>query len=401
VEARPVSGVGRGAAGAGPKVAVLQLAEGNAETWDSWSGMSHSLLLALRSLGCEVRAIDVSSYGLSNWLSMARTISRRRSRWAARHHFGPVGFRFRSARATGAAAESRRSEALLQIGATFEVSDASNRPLFCFCDANAVFAARGRPYSDIAPLTDRELRSVIERERRIYGRATTIFTMSDCLRRSFIDDFGINPERVVTVRAGANLRQIPSEADLGAPKAAAPTILFVGKQFERKGGPQLVTAFQRVRQALPHARLLIVGSRPEIPPMPGIELIGYVDREASGTRSLAALYLTSDLFCMPSRYEPFGAVFVEAMLHGLPCVGTDQWAMPEIIDDGTTGWLVPADDIGALAQALIKALSNRQQLRKMGEEARRRALEKFSWTRVASVMIEVMARSKSDRTERV
>jgi glycosyltransferase involved in cell wall biosynthesis len=392
VETRRVSGVGRGATGAEPKVAVLQLAEGNAETWDSWSGSSHSLLLALRSLGCDVRAIDVSSYGPSNWLSMARTISWRRSRWAARHHFGPVGFRFRSARATGAA-ESRSSEALLQIGATFEVSDASNRPLFCFCDANVLFAARGRPYSDIAPLTDRELRSVIERERRIYARATTIFTMSDCLRQSFVDDFGIDPKRVVTVRAGANLRRIPSEADLGAPKAAEPTVLFVGKQFERKGGPQLVTAFQRVRQALPHARLLIVGSRPEIPPVPGIEVIGYVDREASGARSLAALYLTSDLFCMPSRYEPFGAVFVEAMLHGLPCVATDQWAMPEIIDDGATGWLAPADDIGALTQALIKALSNRQQLRRMGEEARRRALDKFSWTRVASMMIEAMARS--------
>jgi len=78
VETRRVSGVGRGAAGAEPKAAVLQLAEGNEETWDSWSGSSHSLLLALRPLGCEVCAIDVSSYGPSNWLSMARTISWRR-----------------------------------------------------------------------------------------------------------------------------------------------------------------------------------------------------------------------------------------------------------------------------------------------------------------------------------
>jgi glycosyltransferase involved in cell wall biosynthesis len=90
---------------------------------------------------------------------------------------------------------------------------------------------------------------------------------------------------------------------------------------------------------------------------------------------------------MPSIFEPFGIVFIEAMMHGLPCVGADAWAMPEIIEDGETGWLVPAGDAAALAQTLIGALRNRQRLREMGLRGRRRAAARFDWRRAASVML--------------
>lgn len=238
-------------------------------------------------------------------------------------------------------------------------------------------------------MSARELRALIARERRVYASCAGIFTFTEGLRRSFIEDFDIPPAHVVTTLAGPNLDFFPAEQDLDTPKAPDPTILFIGKQFERKGGPTLVAAFRKVRAAVSNARLLIAGCKPEVESVPGLEVVGLVRRDDPGERGLKALYLRSDVFCMPSRYEPFGMVFSEAMVHGLPCIGPRTY-MSEIISDGRTGWLVDADDVDGLAAVLIEGLRDRARLHAMGVEGRRRALELFNWDRVARIMLDYM-----------
>ena len=261
------------------------------------------------------------------------------------------------------------------------------RPVYAYCDANVLFAARGRPYSSIASLSAREFASVVERERNIYRSCTGIFAMSELLRRSFISDFGVDPARVTTVYAGSNLARLPDDVAVAGTREHPPTIAFVGKAFERKGGTDLLAAFRIVRTQIPDARLIIAGATLALPQDPGVEVLGYVAPNRTGLGSLDEVYRRADLFCMPSRYEPFGVVFVEAMLHGLPCVGSRAWAMPEIIQHGVTGWLVPSNDIGSLAATLVEALADRARLRKMGLEARRATLARFTWERVAQAML--------------
>ncbi len=252
---------------------------------------------------------------------------------------------------------------------------------------------RGALHADVNHLTPAELTAMVERERSVYHRVARVFTFSDYLRRSFQDDFEVPAARVETVYAGANL-------DLGRirPRTAVPqgppAILFVGRQWERKGGPAVVSAFRKVRQSLPEATLRIVGCSPDLGDEPGVEVIGRIMKdEPGGEEKLARLYETSDVFCMPSRFEPFGIVFVEAMLHGLPCIGTDRFAMPEIIADGKTGWLVPEDDIGALSDCLTTALSDRAKSLAMGQQGLIRARECFTWSAVAAKIAGGMAPS--------
>src|SRR5690606_12176833 len=120
-----------------------------------------------------------------------------------------------------------------------------------------------------------------------------------------------------------------------------PTVLFIGRQFERKGGDLLLRAFARVRRALPEAELLIIGPA-EIPgDHAGVTSLGFVSKDRpGGWEAIAEAYRRADVFCLPTRFEPFGIVFVEAMHFGVPCVGPDAWAVPEIIDDGRTGLTV-------------------------------------------------------------
>jgi glycosyltransferase involved in cell wall biosynthesis len=217
-----------------------------------------------------------------------------------------------------------------------------------------------------------------------------VFTFSEALRRSFIDDFGLCPERVVTVYAGANLEAEPLLDIAKGSNGGASTILFVGREFERKGGPQLLAAFKKIVHLHPRARLVIAGANPAIENVPGVEVVGFIDRTSAGRARLKELYRSADLFCLPSLYEAFGIVFIEAMLHGLPCIGTRTCAIPEIIDDGVSGWLVPPADVDALAEVLAKALGNPAVLRGMGASGYAKAVRHFTWSNVSARMCEHM-----------
>ena len=182
-----------------------------------------------------------------------------------------------------------------------------------------------------------------------------------------------------------------------------PSILFVGKDHQRKGLPFLLAAFSRVRATVPDAQLHVVGTmvsaRAE---RPGVISHGFIPQDTTqGRARLRDLYGRSTVFCLPSRYEPFGVVFIEAMLAGLPCIGVDRWAMPEIIADGETGWLVPDGDSEVLAARVVSALENPERSATMGEAGRRRAMRLFTWDRVAeralSDLKELLAQ-KSERT---
>jgi len=365
---------------------LLYLAEGNSETPNSWSGSSRSLVRAIRESGTSVRTADVLPGFIGKCISIALTFHPTRDKWAARYHSGQVGFRLRSWKAAREISHHPAGAPVLQAGATFIASDLRGHPLFVYCDANAIFAARGESYSSVSALRPDALADVIAIERRVYSQASGIFTFSEVLRRSFIEDFGIPSERVRTVFGGSNLPLTPGDEVLAPKPDRPPTILFVGKAFERKGGPDLLAAFKLVRAAIPDAKLIIAGTSPSVVD-DGVEVVGFVDPTRTGPGSLSELYSRADIFCMPSRYEPFGVVFVEAMLHGLPCIGANAWAMPEIITPGATGWLAPLNDPAALARVLIEALADRGRLRQMGARARGDALERFTWSHVADAVM--------------
>jgi len=145
--------------------------------------------------------------------------------------------------------------------------------------------------------------------------------------------------------------------------------LFVGGDFARKGGPELLRAWREGGFA-GRAALTLVTDAPlapaELPP--GVEVVRGV---RAYTGAWISLWRAADAFVMPTRGEAFGMVFQEAAAAGLPAVGTALNAVPEIVADGETGILVPPGDAGAVARAMASLLSPALRAR-MGAEARRR-----------------------------
>lgn len=373
---------------------ILLLSLGNAESWESWSGISKSIVDHLRAAGHTVHVGDINLYGVERGIAAAATFTPNRARWGSRFYLGAVPFLLRSRKARRHIARHRQLDLVVQVGANCQPVNRSGIPYVMCCDSNIRMAQHGAStgFGDGAVLSESELQAIARREESVYRGAAAIFPLSERLRRSFIDDFGIPADRVKAIYAGPNF----DAARFSATRRAddhPPTVLFVGLQFHRKGGDVLVESFRRVRAALPTARLVLAGVPAGFVEEPGVTCLGDLDKNTiEGAAALAAAYASADVFALPTRFEPFGIAFVEAMHFGLPCIGPRAWAVPEIIADGETGYTVDVDDVDALTDRLLRLLKNRGLARTMGDAARLRAQRLFTWPLVVGRMTDVMTK---------
>jgi glycosyltransferase involved in cell wall biosynthesis len=216
----------------------------------------------------------------------------------------------------------------------------------------------------------------IAEERAIYHAATKVFTMAEHVEKSVVADYGVPAERVATVHAGSNMksRPLPLEND----GFRNQTIVFIGIDWERKGGPTLLRAFEKVREELPAAKLIVVGCDPGIS-QSGVQFTGKIPRE-----EVARYHAKASVLCLPSRIEPFGIAPIEAALGGVPSVVSDVGALPGIIVDGKTGRVVPVDDADLLAKALSSLLRDPGLCQRLGEAGRKHVTERFNWDHVGA-----------------
>jgi glycosyltransferase involved in cell wall biosynthesis len=217
----------------------------------------------------------------------------------------------------------------------------------------------------------------IAEEKALYQSAAFVFTRSSNISCSLMEDYGVPSEQVACVYVGVNVA--PGKG-LDNGRYHHKNILFVGADWERKGGPQLIEAFQQVRQQMPEARLTIVGATPNLA-VENCEVVGPVPVEQMGQYFDAAT-----LFCMPTRREPFGVAFIEAMSHHLPVVATNVGAIPDFVLDGKNGYLIELDDAAALKDSLLKLLQDPQRCETFGQYGYELYAARYNWDEVGQAM---------------
>jgi glycosyltransferase involved in cell wall biosynthesis len=214
----------------------------------------------------------------------------------------------------------------------------------------------------------------IDLEKQIYNNAVITFVRSSNIKQSLIEQYQYPPERVICVYAGSNVAVVDNETrqkDYTGKK-----ILYVGIDWKRKGGPELVRAFQTILAQHPDATLTIVGADPKID-VPRCTVLGKIPPE-----KVTQHYEEATIFCLPTHLEPFGIAFLEAMQARLPIVGTRVGAIPDFVRDGWNGFLVAPGDVPGLAEALLKLLNSPEQRRDFGERGFTLAKEQYSWEAV-------------------
>ncbi|MGI0483917.1 glycosyltransferase family 4 protein [Pantanalinema rosaneae CENA516] len=212
-------------------------------------------------------------------------------------------------------------------------------------------------------------------DRQVFQQAAGIVCFSEASRRSVINDFQIDDRKAQVIYPGVNLQQI-TMPDRSTPAQQRCKILFVGGDFERKGGHDLLAVF--LEQFADVAELHLVTQADIRCDHPHVQIHRQIN---AYTPEWLALYHQADIFAMPTYSEPFGWVFIEAMAAGLPIVATDLNAIPEMVTPGETGFLVQPGDRLALARSLQTLIDQPDLRRSMGMKARQVAERKFDANR--------------------
>jgi phosphatidylinositol alpha-mannosyltransferase len=223
---------------------------------------------------------------------------------------------------------------------------------------------------------------------KLDGRIFVSQAVRDFTLPQFPGDYRIIPNGIDFHRfANPDIRPIERFDD------GRPNILFVGRLDKRKGFRHLIRAFPFIKQAVPDARLIVVGAYDDDDKAPfiryarahrlrGVHFVGYVSREM-----LPRYYRTAHLFCAPSTgFESFGIVLLEAMAAGLPIVASDIVGYRLVLTHQKEGLLVPPEDSEAIAMAAIRLLGNPEMRAHMAEQGRLTAAQ-YDWTHIADQVL--------------
>jgi len=204
--------------------------------------------------------------------------------------------------------------------------------------------------------------------------------------------WGLDPEFEARLAAAVPLSPPP-----GFPRTGR-IILTVGRwdPAERyKGADTLISALPRILKSAPDTNLVLVGDGDDRPRLEQLARDLGVSEHARFLHDLTpeqlfACYANCDVFALPSRGEGFGLVFLEAMAHAKPVIGGAHGGIPDIVEDGVTGLLVPHGDVERLAQALESLLTNPSRAREMGARGRDRIEKTFSFEQFQLHLTEIL-----------
>lgn len=238
-------------------------------------------------------------------------------------------------------------------------------PTVISCDAtNQLLSSMG--WDGRLPFTKMTWKPGILLERRLYQEATKIIAWSQWVRESLLKDYSVEEDRIDVIPPFV---PIPSNA-VKHESNGRPRLLFVGRDFGRKGGDDLLRCFKKHFQE--NCELHIV-TQSNVPRDKNMFVYHGISRS-----ELESLYRSADVFIFPTKKDCSPQVVLEAMSFGLPIISTRVGALPEMVTHGRNGFLYSPENVSELPN-LVEHLADDSSLRQeMGVESRRIVKRKFN-----------------------
>jgi glycosyltransferase involved in cell wall biosynthesis len=254
---------------------------------------------------------------------------------------------------------------------------------YLFCDHTWNLSLLHR--TDLSTYSRRAIRDFDTLERESYHRCEHIFTFGEYVREDLIRHYGMPADRVTAVGSGmGDIKPYDGPKDYSTGR-----LLFIAKHlFYEKGGPLLLEAFKIAVRERPDLHLNIVGSikgQKIATDCPNVESDAFVPWEV-----LQDLQRRACVLAQPMLNDPWGQVYLEALLSRTPVIGLNRNGLPEITRQGRYGFLVDDATPEALARTILEAVSDPDRLARMGGEGQAHVLSNYSWDIVADKMMAVL-----------
>lgn len=363
---------------------MLYIAEWEKNKKNSWSGTTYSLLEAIRKK-TEIKEIQLQTASKKQRIIYILVSFLKYLRIEKSMVFNTY-FQEKNNKVIKEQINHMDNESdVLQIGDIAEIKNS-----YIYQDLSISFLIHCRDndrdsfyYSGFEQFTREDLNRRNEIQKRRYEEAKFIFTMSKHLRDFLIHHDGFDETKVIHVGGGINLPAL-SENNLIKNRKR---LLFVGRDFTRKGGELVVEAFKILKKTkFSDLELYIAGpEKIEAELDEGIFFLGNLS-----TEKLSYYFRLCDIFCMPSKFEAYGLVFIEALSYGLPCIGVNKFEMVNFIKDGYNGYLInDMNSYKELSDKIEMLLKNDAIFENVARE-REYYREEYSWDKVAERIISVI-----------
>ncbi|HEX7652029.1 MAG TPA: glycosyltransferase family 4 protein [Verrucomicrobiae bacterium] len=311
----------------------------------SWSGLCHFMWHALMQQKVEVELIG----------PLPLPLHRRTSNWLKRNFYsrlhgqlywqdGDVDNAIAWSQAAG-----RRLQALPPVDAVLSATALPTAflpgkvPLITYADATMRSLFESYPDHARMPAFSRRDAELIEGAAHV--RASALIYASQWAANSAVQDYGVDARKVHVVPFGANLAVAPTSQEvigaIASRDSAILRLVFIGREWERKGGPLAVAVTRQLNQLGCPARLTIIGATPKLSPAEAewVTQLGFIEKNADGQARIHAELARSHFLLVPSQAECFGLVYCEASAYGVPSIAKDVGGVSSAVRNGRNGQL--------------------------------------------------------------
>lgn len=363
----------------------------------TWSGTGFYTYQQLRKLG----EVEIFQYRLpkllQEWLTTQKSINRR---WFGKHtsvEFLKAYAKYFSRRLTRDL-KKRPVDVLFVLASSQLVAYVkTDIPVVYMTDAT--FEQLQGYYTSFSNLAGYNRRQGIALDKKAFQKAAHCMLASEWCKESAITNYGISAGSISVVPLGANLDSVPLEKELCFEHSGTCRLLFLGVEWERKGGDIALAAFRLLQQKGLNPGLHIIGCVPphDISNEPDITNIPFLDKNnTEDFQKLHGIFLQTDFLLLPTRAECAGLVFCEASAYGVPSITTNTGGVITYVKNNVNGFTLPisagGDEYAEVIEGLCKNTADMQQLKKSCRSRYEKVLNWETWgqnfKRIADTLIQ-------------
>ncbi len=218
---------------------------------------------------------------------------------------------------------------------------------------------------------------------RAFETCTALTTWSEWAKRSLVLDYGIGAQKVTVIPPGVDMQKWDFQSSRITPHKQQEQplrLLFVGGDYTRKGGPELLEAFRSGLQSA-CALDIVTKDAQAAEALKGIDNVHVYTDLTANSSGLRRLYANADVFVFPTRGDCLGIAAIEAMAAGLPVIATNVGGLPEVVSEGVNSLMVAPGDAGGIGEAVRALIADPARRKRMGRASRELAEQRFDAAR--------------------